>query len=96
MALSCIVSVFLIVFIERMKLFYYQSSEKRYEPAGGMDQSGTSKCLQTKNLTKTYASNVQAVKNVSFDLSSRREVIGLLGANGAGKSSTFNMVTMQI
>jgi ABC-type multidrug transport system ATPase subunit len=53
-----------------------------------------SKFLQTKNLTKTYSGNVQAVKGISFDLNSNREILGLLGSNGAGKSSTFNMVTM--
>ena len=96
MAFSCVASIFLIIVIERMKLFYYQSSEKSYEPAGDIDPSGSSKCLQTRNLTKTYSGKVQAVKSISFDLNSRREVLGLLGANGAGKSSTFNMVTMQI
>jgi ABC-type multidrug transport system ATPase subunit len=47
-------------------------------------------------LTKTYSGNVKAVQGISFDVGSNREVLGLLGANGAGKSSTFNMVTMQI
>lgn len=96
MALSCIASIFFIIVIERMKLYYYQSSEKSYEPAHDIDPSGSTKCLQTRNLTKTYSGKVQAVKGISFDMRNRREVLGLLGANGAGKSSTFNMVTMQI
>jgi ABC-type multidrug transport system ATPase subunit len=45
-------------------------------------------------LKKKYPGNVQAVKGISFDLNSNKEILGLLGANGAGKSSTFNMLTM--
>lgn len=52
--------------------------------------------MQTFNLTKTYSGNVKAVQGISFDVGSNCEILGLLGANGAGKSSTFNMVTMQI
>jgi len=96
MALSCVASIVLIIVIERMTLLYYQSAEKKYEPAGDLDANDGTKCLRTRNLSKTYAGKIKAVKSISFDLNSRREVLGLLGANGAGKSSTFNMVTMQI
>lgn len=36
-----------------------------------------------------------AVRGVSFDVQSR-QCFGLLGVNGAGKSTTFNMLTTQI
>ena len=59
-----------------------------------MEESG--KCLQVRHLAKTYDGKTKAVKGISLNLSSGKEVLGLLGANGAGKSSTFNMVTMQL
>lgn len=46
--------------------------------------------LETRNLVKTYAKRT-VVKGVSFYLESG-EVIGLLGANGAGKTTSFYMV----
>ena len=94
LALSCVSSIILILFIEKVKLLFYQNSEQKYEQEDLSQNRG--KFLQTKNLAKTYKGNVKAVKGISFDLSSNREILGLLGSNGAGKSSTFNMVTMQI
>jgi len=55
-----------------------------------------SKILQTMSLSKTYSGGVKAVDGVTFDIGKHKEILGLLGANGAGKSSTFNMATMQI
>ena len=49
-----------------------------------------------KKLSKTYDGSVKAVQSIDLDLGKGREILGLLGANGAGKSSTFNMVTMQV
>jgi ABC-type multidrug transport system ATPase subunit len=46
--------------------------------------------LQLSNLSKTYPSGVQALKNVS--LSIPRGMFGLLGPNGAGKSTLMRMV----
>jgi len=92
LAISCVSSVILIIMIERMKLYFYQSAEQKYEKTS-CDEG---KVLQTSNLSKTYNGNIQAVKGISFDIADNREIVGLLGANGAGKSSTFNMVTMQI
>jgi ABC-2 type transport system ATP-binding protein len=54
--------------------------------------------LQVRDLKKTYHSkheDVEAVKGVSFSVR-RGEVFGFLGANGAGKSTTINMVTTQL
>lgn len=96
MFVSCLVSVALLMFVERLKLLFYQAAENPYEAARHFDPTDKSKYLQTRNLTKTYSGNVKAVKGISFDLKANREILGLLGANGAGKSSTFDMVTMQI
>jgi ABC-2 type transport system ATP-binding protein len=52
--------------------------------------------LRAKNLSKTYSGDVKAVQSIDLDIGSNREILGLLGANGAGKSSTFNMATMQL
>ncbi len=46
--------------------------------------------LETRNLIKVYNKRT-VVKDVSFDIS-QGEVVGLLGANGAGKTTSFYMV----
>lgn len=59
--------------------------------------------IAMKDVRKTYRQSlgwgtfkiVQAVKGVSMGIA-RGEVLGLLGTNGAGKSSTFKMLTGEI
>lgn len=46
--------------------------------------------LRASNLTKRYGART-VVDNVSFDVG-HREVVGLLGRNGAGKTTSFRMV----
>ncbi|MDT2599027.1 lantibiotic protection ABC transporter ATP-binding protein [Enterococcus hulanensis] len=46
--------------------------------------------ITTKNLTKTYYKQ-KAVNNLSLEIP-ENEVYGLLGANGAGKSTTLKMI----
>lgn len=47
--------------------------------------------IEVRNLTKRYGSN-RGVRNLSFTVDAG-EVLGFLGANGAGKSTTMNMIT---
>ena len=47
--------------------------------------------IEVKNVTKKYGSTV-AVENISFDVKDG-EIVGFLGQNGAGKSTTMNMIT---
>ena len=47
--------------------------------------------IRIEGLSKSYGS-VQAVNSISFSLSDG-EIVGFLGANGAGKSTTLKMIT---
>ena len=47
--------------------------------------------IQIENLSKSYC-DFQAVDSISFSLS-ESEIVGFLGANGAGKSTTLKMMT---
>jgi len=47
--------------------------------------------ISIKNLTKTYASGFQALKDVNLDIR-RGEIFALLGPNGAGKTTLINTV----
>ncbi len=46
--------------------------------------------LQLKNVTKSFK-DFTAVKNISFKLE-KGDMLGFLGKNGAGKSTTFRMI----
>lgn len=50
--------------------------------------------LRVENLRKTYSGEVYAVNNVSFQVN-ENECYGLLGANGAGKSSIFSILSSE-
>ena len=47
--------------------------------------------IRVENLSKNYG-DVQAVKSINFELNDG-EVVGFLGANGAGKSTTLKVMT---
>lgn len=62
-----------------------------YLPAGERGQNQSAKpVIEVHNLQRNFGS-FYAVNNISFTVS-RGEVFGLLGANGAGKSTTFRML----
>ena len=46
--------------------------------------------LSIRNLSKTYANGVHALKNVNLDIP--KGMFGLLGPNGAGKSSLMRTI----
>jgi ABC-2 type transport system ATP-binding protein len=47
--------------------------------------------ISINNLSKTYASGFQALKNVNLDIR-RGEIFALLGPNGAGKTTLINII----
>lgn len=51
--------------------------------------------LEIKKLAKTYANGVQAVKGIDLTVN-KGDFFALLGANGAGKSTTIGLITTLI
>jgi ABC-2 type transport system ATP-binding protein len=47
--------------------------------------------ISVRNLTKTYASGFQALKNIDLEIR-RGEIFALLGPNGAGKTTLINVI----
>lgn len=51
--------------------------------------------IHIQNLNKSYSHKISALKNVSFDVA-EGEVFGVVGPDGAGKSTLFNILTTLI
>ena len=47
--------------------------------------------IAVSNLTKTYATGFQALKNVNLEIR-KGEIFALLGPNGAGKTTLINII----
>src|SRR5262252_996932 len=53
--------------------------------------SKTQPILEVRNLSKTYASGFQALKNINLEIR-RGEIFALLGPNGAGKTTLISII----
>lgn len=67
--------------------------EKNYVDGILSDEKTDSEAMIVSNLQKVYEGGFKAVKGVSFTVK-KSECFGLLGMNGAGKTSTFEMMTL--
>ena len=47
--------------------------------------------VQLKNVSKQYKDANFKLENISFDIN-KKEVIGIIGRNGTGKSTLFNSI----
>jgi len=57
-----------------------------------MNRDETMPAIEIQNLVKTYQNGVQAVKDVSFTVK-EHSFTAFLGKNGAGKSTTINIIS---
>ena len=65
-------------------------SSKASQPAASGATAAEQVVIEVKDLRRFFGA-FQAVKGISFDVG-KGEIFGLLGANGAGKSTTFRML----
>ena len=48
--------------------------------------------IEIKNVSKTYNNNIKAIDNLNLKINDG-EIVGYIGSNGAGKSTTIKMMT---
>ena len=63
----------------------------RYASASDMPAKPMPPIISVNNLSKTYASGLSAVRNVSLEIR-RGEIFALLGPNGAGKTTLISIM----
>lgn len=56
-----------------------------------LERTAMPSILSIRNLTKTYASGLQALKNINLEIE-KGEIFALLGPNGAGKTTLISIV----
>jgi ABC-2 type transport system ATP-binding protein len=56
-----------------------------------MSTASTQPVISVSNLSKTFASGLQALKNIDLDIR-RGEIFALLGPNGAGKTTLISAI----
>ena len=73
----------------RRRAMRWSASTSSMRPASSNDREPP--IISVTNLSKTYASGFQALKNVSLEIR-RGEIFALLGPNGAGKTTLIGIV----
>ncbi len=76
-------------FIARLKVRSNKSKQQN-TPSNMVSGSSEDEVIHVKSLTRRFGDFI-AVNNISFSVK-RGEIFGLLGANGAGKSTAFRML----
>ncbi|KAG9509130.1 ATP-binding cassette sub-family A member 3 [Fragariocoptes setiger] len=78
-------------FVDNQDLCHENSRIEKIIQQSAMNQYS----MVVGNLTKVYSGDFHAVDNLSFAVD-KQEFFGLLGVNGAGKSTTFKMLTGEL
>lgn len=60
-----------------------------YELMGGVEMAGS--VLELNDVTKSFG-GVHAIKGLSFSVN-QNEIVGLIGPNGSGKTTTVNVLS---
>lgn len=77
-------------FIARLKVRQTDAPAVEFSPFASLDKAEDDVVIRVDKLQRRFGDFI-AVNNVSFSVR-RGEIFGLLGANGAGKSTTFRML----
>src|SRR5688572_23630491 len=65
--------------------------EARYDGRHAASMGHRMPIISVRNLSKTYASGFEALRNVDLDIR-RGEILALLGPNGAGKTTLISII----